>query len=88
VAGENLVVLLDREQTASLASLPFAKEVEIVARSKVLPSSILCLVSGRLAKDDAARVEHALLEMHQNPGGVATLKEMRLKRFVQYEKRQ
>src|SRR2546428_13906292 len=54
--GENLVVLLDREQTASLDTLAFAKDLEIVTRSKPQPSSILCSVPGRLAGD---RMVHA-----------------------------
>src|SRR5258705_182793 len=43
-SGEKVAVLLDRAQTASLSSLPFAAALQPVYRSRPVPGRFLCLV--------------------------------------------
>ena len=46
-AGEKVAVLLDGTQAAALQTLPFAGDLEVVARSVRLPTAVLCGVAGR-----------------------------------------
>jgi ABC-type phosphate/phosphonate transport system substrate-binding protein len=86
-AGENIAVLLNREQTASLSNLPFASNLEVVTRSNPLPASVLCAIEERLAPAQRSRLVDALTRMHENPEGTAVLKELRLKRFASVDLR-
>jgi hypothetical protein len=52
-AGEKVALLLDRGQTAALATLPSAPQLEIVTRSPPLPVSVLCAL-GDLPAGSAA----------------------------------
>jgi phosphonate ABC transporter substrate-binding protein len=80
-AGEKVAVLLDRAQTAALASLPFAADMEVVARSKPLPGTLLCAVSDRLDGAPGDALLDALLRLHEQPYGAEILKELRMVRF-------
>lgn len=80
-AGEKVAVLLDAAQTASLSSLPFAQDLELVARSGRLPGGVLCTVGDRLPAAEADAFLQALLRLHQAPAGEEALAGMRLKRF-------
>jgi len=79
--GENVAVLLDREQTTALASLPFASDLEVVTKSKPLPSGFLCLVDSRLPAPEADKLIKALLHLHQTDSGREILKTMKMTRF-------
>jgi len=80
-AGEKIAVLLDAAQTASLASLPFAKELQIVANSGRLPGGVLCKVGDRLPAAEVDTIVAGLLALHRTPAGEEALAAMRLKRF-------
>ena len=81
-AGEKIAAILDGEQTASLAALPFANDLEVVARSKPLPFSVLCIVRDHLAPAEAEGLVKALLRLHETEEGKGALKTMRIKRFL------
>lgn len=81
-AGEKIAAILDGEQTASLAALPFANDLEVVARSKPLPISVLCIVRDHLAPAEAEGLVKALLRLHGTEEGKGVLKTMRIKRFL------
>jgi hypothetical protein len=84
-AGEKIAAVLDGEQTASLASLPFANDLEVVARSKPLPTSVVCIVRDHLAAAEAEGLAKALLRLHETEEGREVLKTMRMKRFLPVE---
>jgi hypothetical protein len=81
-AGEKVAVVLDRAQAAGLASLPYAGDLEVVARSRPLPAFIVATVGDRVAAARAAEITKALLGLASRPAGAAALADMRLARFV------
>jgi hypothetical protein len=81
-SGENVAVLLDGTQTASLATLPFAGDLETVASSPALPTSVLSTVGSSLAAADINRLTAGLLKMTDTPEGSAALEAVRLARFI------
>ena len=46
-SGQDVAVLLDVTQAAALPTLPFAADLEVVARSPRLPGALFCTVAGR-----------------------------------------
>jgi len=80
--GEKVAVLLDRAQAAGLASLPYAGDLEVIARSVPLPAFIVATVGGRVAPTRARQLVDALLALASRPDGVAALASLRLSRFV------
>jgi len=80
-SGEKTAVILDSTATAALPGLPFAPDLEIVARSKPLPGSLLCSVGDRLPARDADRMIKALARLHQTPAGAEALKSIQVARF-------
>jgi hypothetical protein len=80
-SGETIAVLLDAAQADSLASLPFAHDLEIVARSGPLPGGVLCTVGGRVPATESEAIVAGFLELHRSPAGEEALAGMRLKRF-------
>jgi hypothetical protein len=81
-SGEDLAVLLDGAQAAALPTLPFAGEVEVVARSAPLPAALVATVGRRLPPSRWKALERALLALHQDPQGAAALQGIRMVRFV------
>jgi hypothetical protein len=81
-AGEKLAVLLDGTQAAALPTLPFAAELEVVARSAPLPAGVVVTVGSRLAPDRWKALEKGLRAMASTPAGLAALEGIRLKGFV------
>ena len=81
-AGEKVALLLDRAQAASLATLPFAKDLETVARSAPLPGALLCTVRGRLPDAQAAALVQAFAGLAARPEAAAALAGVRIARFV------
>ena len=86
-AGEPVVVLLDHAETAALASLPFAKELEAIAQSPELPVAVLAVVRSRVPAARARSLRTALLGLAHGPGNAELLAAMRLKGFVPTELR-
>jgi hypothetical protein len=81
-SGENLAVLLDHVQAASLPTLPFAQQLEIVTRSRMMPGSLVCSVGGRLTAAETSNVVDALIQMSRKPDAQDLLSSMRVKRFM------
>jgi hypothetical protein len=81
-AGENIAVLLDGTQAAALSTLPFAADLEVVARSAPLPSGLLVTVGKRLSPDRWKVLDGALRKLGETPAGMAALEAIRLQGFV------
>lgn len=81
-AGEPLAVLLDGAQEAALASLPFAADLEVVARSAPLPVGVLAEVSGRLPARGWSALEQGFRSLPSAAGGVAALEALQVTRFA------
>ncbi len=81
VAGENVAVLLDGAQAAALPSLPFAAELEVVARSAPLPTGIVVTVGKRISPDRWKALERGLRQLADRPEGAAALEAIRLQGF-------
>jgi hypothetical protein len=81
-SGADVAVLLDGAQAEALASLPYAGDLEVVARSAPVPSSVVCTVGGRLAPPRWSALERALLGLHADPAGAAALAGVRMARFA------
>jgi hypothetical protein len=82
VQGEDVVVLLDGAQGNALPSLPFAAELDVLARSAPLPAALVATVGGRLAPARWATLEKALLALPGDPAGVTALDGIRMVRFT------
>jgi hypothetical protein len=80
--GAPVAVLLDREAAAALPTLPFAADLEIVARTPPLPVSVLATVRGRLPAARAAAFSGALAGLAGTAEGATALAGLRLARFV------
>jgi hypothetical protein len=81
-AGENVAVLLDGAQAAALPSLPFAADLEVVARSPALPTGVVVTVGKRLPPDRWKALDKGLRGMAATPDGLAALEAIRLQGFV------
>jgi ABC-type phosphate/phosphonate transport system substrate-binding protein len=79
--GEKVAAILDRAQTEALASLPFADDLEVVARSRPLVGTVLCRVRGRLSDATADELKDAFLELERLEDGRALLDTLRIRRF-------
>jgi hypothetical protein len=80
-SGASVALLLDSAATASLGTLPFAGDLEVVARSPRMPGSLFCLVRDRLGARDSAAILKGLERLEKTPAGSEALKGMRLSRF-------
>lgn len=81
-AGEKVALLLDAAQAAALPTLPFASDLEVVARSAPLPAALLCTVRGRLPAARWKALEAALMGLPERPAGAAALEGVRVVRFA------
>jgi ABC-type phosphate/phosphonate transport system substrate-binding protein len=79
--GERVAAILDRAQTEALELLPYASDLEVVARSRPLVGTLLCRVRGRVSDAHAAELEQAFLDLERIEGGRALLDTMRILRF-------
>lgn len=86
VKGEEVAVLLDGAQGNALPSLPFAAELDVVARSAPLPAALVTTVGGRLAPARWATLEKALLALPKEPAGAAALDGIRMVGFTAADK--
>jgi hypothetical protein len=84
-AGENLAVLLDGSQAAALPGLPFAADLEVVARSAPLPTGLIVTVGKRLPPDRWKAFEKGLRQMSSSPEGAAALEAIRLQGFAPFD---
>jgi hypothetical protein len=81
-AGEDIAVLLDGTQAAALPTLPFAADLEVVARSAPLPSGVLATVGKRLSPGQWKALDGALRKLGETPAGLAALEAIRLQGFL------
>ncbi len=81
-SGDGTAVLLDGAQAAALPSLPFAAEIEVVARSAPLPTALVASVGKRLPPRRWRQLETALLGLSADPRGADALAAIRMVRFV------
>jgi hypothetical protein len=79
--GEKVALLLDGQQAAGLQGLPFAKDLETLARSAPLPASLFCRVSARGTPERAKALTRVLVKLHERPEGAAALQAMQMSRF-------
>lgn len=84
-AGEPVAVLLDGAQSAAVSSLPFASELEVVARSVPLPAGVLVTVDARIAGRSWIAVDAALRGMAADPAGALALAGLQLAGFEQID---
>jgi hypothetical protein len=80
--GEDVAVLLDGPQEASLASLPFASKLEIVARSPAMPAGLVVTVDSRMSSSEWKPIQAALLGLSSDRAGVAALEALQMERFA------
>ena len=82
-SGEKLAVVLDATQSASLASLPFGADLDVLARSEPLPAGLVCVVKPAAAAH--AKTVPSLLKglerMPKSPEGKEALLAIRVERF-------
>jgi hypothetical protein len=81
-SGERVAVLLDGAQAEALATLPFAAELEVVARSAPLPTALVATVGGHFRGVRWGTLEKALLGLAGDPAGAAALAGLRMVRFA------
>jgi hypothetical protein len=80
--GAKVALLLDRAQAEALPTLAFAGKLEVVARSKPLPVSVLCSVDARMPGKRLAVLVGGLRKMEKSAEGAQALTGARLARFV------
>jgi hypothetical protein len=80
--GDNVAVLLDAAQAASLPTLPFAGEIEVVATSPPVPGVIVCSVGATVGPTAVRQLTSGLLKLHETQAGAAALDAVRLAKFV------
>ncbi len=80
--GDNVVALLDAPQAASLPTLPFADELEVVATSPPVPGIVVCTVGTSLGATATKQLVTGLLKMNETPEGLSALEAVRLAKFV------
>jgi hypothetical protein len=84
-AGEAIAVLVDGTQQASLATLPFAAKLEVVARSPPVPVGLVVTVDSRISGESWSWIETALVDMSASRAGAAALAALRMDRFAQLD---
>jgi hypothetical protein len=80
--GDDVAVLLDKSQAASLPTLPFAADLTVVTTSPPLPGFVVCSVGSTVGPADTKKLIGALLKLHETPEGASTLDAVRLSKFV------
>ncbi len=80
--GEAVAVVLDGPQAASLASLPFASKLEVVARSPALPAGVVVTIDGRMNDKTWSALEAALLGRGAGKKMAAALDGIQISGFV------
>jgi hypothetical protein len=80
--GDPVAVLLDQEQAAALASLPFAAKLQATVISAAVPVAFIVTVADRVPKARLPALQQALLHLSGTPQGAATLSRLRLNGFA------
>jgi len=82
VKGEDVAVLLDGAQGNAFSTLPFAAELDVLARSEPLPAALVTAVDSHLGAPRWAVLEKALLALPADSAGSAALEGIRMVRFT------
>jgi len=82
VKGEDVAVLLDGAQGNALPTLPFAADLDVLARSEPLPAAFVTQVGNRLGATRWTALVKALLALPADPTGGAALDGIRMVRFT------
>ena len=77
-----LAVLLDAEQAASLGSLPFGAELEVVHTGPPVPVAVVATVGARVPPADWKALAQAFTRLASTPRGTAALEGVRLTGFA------
>lgn len=80
--GGDFAVLLDGPQAEALPSLPFAPELEVLARSAPVPTALVVTLGARVPAARWSALERALLTLADDPAGAAALAGIRMVRFA------
>ena len=80
--GDNVAALLDASQAASLASLPFAADLEVVTTSPPVPGIVVCSVGTSVGPTATKQFVKGVLKMTETPEGRLALDAVRLAKFV------
>ncbi len=80
--GEPVAALLDRAQAEALERLPFAADLEVVAVSPAMISSLVCAVGDRLSEIQEHTLVAALQELDGSTRGDELLATIRIVRFA------
>lgn len=80
--SEKLAVLLDAEQAASLGSLPFGADLEVVHTGPKVPVAVVATVGKALSAADWKALAAAFPKLATTPHGAAALEGVRLTGFV------
>jgi hypothetical protein len=81
-SGADVAVLLDGPQSRSLSSLPFAADLDVVARSAPVPSGLIVTVGRRLAPAQWQKLERGFLTLPSTQGGADVLAGLQTKQFA------
>ena len=79
--GERVAALLDRAQAEALERLPFAADLEVVAASAPMISSVVCAVGDRLPEARERALVQVLQKLDDTAGGDGLLATIRVVRF-------
>lgn len=80
-AGEPVAVVLDGAQQASLASLPFASKLEVVAKSPEMPAALVVTIDRKVSAKDWSALEPALLGLDAKGASEGALAGIEVTRF-------
>lgn len=81
-SGERVAALLDQTQTAALAGLPFAAQLQSVVQSAPMPVALVVAVDSRLPAARSKSLQAALFKMGQTPADADVLGQLHLQGFV------
>ncbi len=82
IKGEDVAVLLDGAQGNALSTLPFAAELDVLARSEPLPAALVTAVDNHLGATRWVVLDKALLALPADSAGSAALEGIRMVRFT------
>lgn len=80
--GDPVAVVIDGATEASLATLPFGKDLEIIWHSPSLPAAVIVTIDKKLDDKAWAPLEKAFLALANDAAGAAALDAVRMATFV------
>jgi hypothetical protein len=83
--GDNVAVLLDGPGAAQLGTLPFAKDLEVVARSPKLPAGLVVTIDGGPTGGAWKGLEGAFLGLRGDKAGATALDGIQMDKFVKVD---